>query len=184
MTRQAAFKHRPFRIHRGLTLVEALVVIAIVMVLLGSAWPQFAKSIERRHLDGAAAQLATDIKLARSLAVAHNAGLRMSFRSSPAGSCYVVHNGAASDCSCQAEGPAMCINGAVARRSVFFAPGGPVQLQSNVTSIVFHPALGTSTPTGTLRVVARSGAAVHQVVNIMGRTRACSPNSVPGYAAC
>jgi len=167
-----------------LTLVEMLMVLAIVAVMLGAAGPHFGKATERRHVEGTAAQLATDIKLTRSLAVAQNRGLRMVFQATPGGSCYVVHDGAAPDCHCTTAGPAVCVNGATAQRSVFFAAGGPVQLQANVGAILFHPVHGTSTPTGTLRVVARSGATVHQVVNIMGRTRACSPNGFPGYPAC
>ncbi len=169
---------------RGLTLIECLVVLAIVAVLLGSALPGFAKLTERRHLEGTVAQLATDIQHTRSLAVASDGGRRMSFRSGDAGSCYVVHDGPAQACRCEPGGSVQCLNGATALRSVFFPADGPVQLRTNVGSILFHPVHGTSTPTGTLRVLARSGAAVHQVVNLMGRTRACSPNGVAGYAAC
>jgi len=172
------------RLARGLTLVEMLMVLAIVAVLLGAAMPHFGKATERRHVEGTATQLATDIKLTRSLAVAQNRGQRMVFQAAPSGSCYVVHDGATTDCQCTTAGPAVCSNGATAQRSVFFAAGGPMQLQANVGAILFHPVHGTSTPTGTLRVVARSGATVHQVVNIMGRTRACSPNGFPGYPAC
>jgi len=60
-----------------------------------------------------------------------------------------------------------------------------VQLRSNVPSIVFDSAKGTSTPTGTLRLVSADERAVHLVVNIMGRVRSCSPRAaVPGYKAC
>jgi type IV fimbrial biogenesis protein FimT len=179
--------HRPHPLPppaRGLTLVETLIVLGIVAVLLGSVLPHFGKAAERRHLEGAAAQLATDIKLTRSLAVAHNRGLRLVFQNTAAGSCYVVHDGAAGDCQCASAGPAVCRNGVTAQRSNFFAASGPVQVQANVGSIVFHPVHGTSTPTGTLRLVARSGTAVHQVVNIMGRARACSPHALPGYPDC
>jgi type IV fimbrial biogenesis protein FimT len=61
-------------------------------------------------------------------------------------------------------------------------------VQANVASILFDPLHGTSTPTGTLRVVADSGRAVHHVVNIMGRVRTCSPAGaapvVAGYRVC
>ncbi len=169
---------------RGLTLVECLMVLTIVALLLGSALPGFGKLTEKRHLEGTVAQLATDIRHTRSLAVASDGGRRLSFRAGAGGSCYVVHDGPAQACQCEAGGSVQCTQGATALRSVFFPAEGPVQVRANVGSILFHPVHGTSTPTGTLRVVARSGATVHQVVNLMGRTRACSPNGVPGFPAC
>jgi type IV fimbrial biogenesis protein FimT len=160
------------------------VSIAVLLVILGSALPHFGRAAERRHLEGTAAQLATDIQQARSLAAARASGQRISFRALATGTCYVVHDGAAHACQCQPNGQAQCAAGTQVHRSVFLPAGGPVQIQANVGSIQFHPTLGTSTPTGTLRVVARNGQAVHQIVNIMGRTRACSPNGVPGYPPC
>lgn len=169
---------------RGMTLLECLVSLAIVLVLLSTAIPPFAQALERRHLEGVAAQLATDIQHTRSLAVASNGGMRLSFRNGAAGSCYVVHSGPVNACSCNVGAPTQCSPGNSAIRTVTFDADAHARVHANVGSILFHPVHGTSTPTGTLRVVARSGAAVHQIVNIMGRTRACSPNGVPGYPAC
>jgi type IV fimbrial biogenesis protein FimT len=169
---------------RGITLIESLAVLCIVAIILGSALPSFARMAEKRQLEGTVAQLATDIQHVRSLAVAENNGHRLAFGHGPAGSCYVVHTGPAQGCRCEATGAVQCVGEASARRSVFFPADGPVQVRANVGSILFHPVHGTSTPTGTLRVVARSGASVHQIVNLMGRTRACSPNGVSGYPAC
>lgn len=179
-------RHLPHRAapSRGLTLIECLTVLAILAVVLGSAMPAFGKLGERRHLEGTAAQLATDIQHTRSLAVSRNGGQRISFKHGDAGSCYVVHTGPAQACQCQVDGAVQCAGGALAHRSLSFPAGGPVQVRANVGSILFHPVHGTSTPAGTVRVVARSGAALHQVVNIMGRVRACSPNGVSGYPAC
>ena len=76
----------------GLTLIESLMALAVVGVLLGSILPAFGTALERRHLEGAAAQLQTDIQYARSQAVAANAPLRMRFQQHATGSCYVVHD--------------------------------------------------------------------------------------------
>lgn len=173
---------------RGLTLIESLMSVAVAAVVIGAVLPSFGPAVERRHLEGVAAQLATDLLFARSLAVAQNDSVRVSFRTGSGGSCYVVHSGGAADCPCATSGPSpgttMCSNGAMASKTTFLAADSPVRVQANVASILFHPALGTSTPTGTVRVVARSGKEIRQVVNIMGRVRACTPNGVAGYAAC
>lgn len=174
----------PWPIQRGLTLIEILVSLSVCLILLESVAPHFGKAAERRHLDGAAAQLATDIQQARSLAVANAAAQRISFRSLASGSCYVIHDGPAQACQCDASGQPVCSAGTRVARSVFLPADGPVRLQANVGSMQFHPSIGTTTPTGTLRLQGRQGQHVHLVVNIMGRTRACSPNGVPGYPPC
>ena len=169
----------------GLTLIESLVAVAITSLATGAVLPGFKQAMERRHLDGTAAQLHTDLQLARSLAVAQNRTLRISFKTGNFGSCYIVHSGSANDCSCSADGTAVCSNGAQAMRSVHFDAAGAVQLRSNVASMVLDPTKGTVSPTGTLRVTGREQHAVHVVVSVMGRARMCTPSAgLPGYAAC
>lgn len=175
---------QPARTQKGMTLIESLVCLAVTAVTLGSALPSFESARERRHLDGAAAQLETDLQHARGLAVARHHTLRIGFEAGPAGSCYVVHTGTAGECSCSGGELPVCRPGAQALRSARFDPASLV-LASNVTSIVFDPIKGTITPTATLRLTGSQGRSVHLVVNIMGRVRTCSPSaSTPGYPAC
>jgi type IV fimbrial biogenesis protein FimT len=143
-------------------------------VVLGAGLPGFESMREKRHLEGASAQLKTDIHLARSEAVLRNRTVRLTMASTAGGSCYLVHVGKASDCRCNPDGSTACKPGAVALRSVGFVAGGPLQLRSNVSAIVFDPVKGTSTPTGTLRFTGQQGREVRLVVNVMGRVRACT----------
>jgi type IV fimbrial biogenesis protein FimT len=182
---------RPFLRHarlsqRGITLVEACVVMAVTTVLAGTAAPGMRGLIDTRRLDGAATQLATDIQFVRTETVARNAALRLSLHAAPGGSCYVVHSGAANQCDCDAAGgPAVCHGDAREIRTVRLADSDRVSLQGNVGSLLFDPLHGTVSPTGTLRVVGSDGRAVHQIVNVMGRVRSCSPAAaMPGYRAC
>lgn len=173
------------RTQRGLTLIECVVTLAIIVITLGAAIPSFTQARERRHLEGAAAQLATDIRHARSLAVSHGAPVRLRVQQTVHGSCYVVHTGAAGQCSCTGSGTSQCSSNARALRTVGFDAAGPVRVSSNSGSMLFDPDRGTVSPTGTLRLQLQSGPALHQVVNIMGRVRACSPAGVmAGYATC
>jgi len=169
---------------RGVTLVEAGVAVAIAAITLSAAVPGFQSFIEKQRLDGAAAQLANDIQFARAEAVLRNTGLRLSVQAKPWGSCYVIHSGAADQCSCSESGAAQCSDGAQQIKTVQLPAAESVALQG-VGSILFDPLHGTSTPTGTLKLVSASGRAVHHVVNVMGRVRTCSPQgAVPGYAVC
>lgn len=173
------------RIQRGVSLIESLIVLAVSTVALGSVLPGFGQARDLRRLEAVAAQVETDIHHARSLAVARGAPVRISFDSSQANaSCYVVHTGSAGDCRCDGTGAAVCRGSSEAFHTVRLGADTPVQLASNSSSVLFDGARGTVTPTATIRVHTGS-AAVHQVVNIMGRVRSCSPAPVlPGYRSC
>jgi type IV fimbrial biogenesis protein FimT len=173
------------RSQAGVTLVETTVVASIVAIVAGVAVPGFDQAIQRRHLEGAAAQLETDVHYARTLAVAANAPMRISFVSDAGGTCYVIHTGAANQCTCNSTGETTCTGDARADRSVRFATGGPVRVASNSRSVLFDPTRGTTTPTATVQVTSRDGRTIRQVVNIMGRVRSCSPApGLSGYPAC
>lgn len=169
----------------GLTLVEMTITLAVILVTLSAAVPSFQQARERRHLDGAAAQLVTDLRHARSMAVSRSADLRFAVQKGVIGSCYMVHTGAAADCRCEADGTAVCRNGAQALQVTGFRSTGAVQVSANSASMLFDADRGTVTPTGTLRLQSTGGGSVNHVVSLMGRVRSCSPGgSAPGYSAC
>ncbi len=169
---------------RGVSLVESLTVLAVTAVLAGASLPGFRDSMARRHVEGAAAQFETDIQFTRSLAVAQQRNLRITFGRGPGYSCYVVHSGGPNDCRCDAGGTT-CSGPGQAVRQVHYGRRSAVQLQANVHSMVFDADNGTVTPTATLRVQGERGHTLHQVVNVMGRVRSCTPTpALAGYKAC
>ena len=175
--------HHPRRRQLGASLVEAMIVLAIIGLLLGSLLPGWADARDRRSLEAASAQLATDLRLTRSLAVAQGSPVRLSVPAAQA--CYVVHTGPARACSCDATGAATCRGDAQALRVATLPGSGRVALSSSSASMLFDADRGTVTPTGTLRLRLADGRAVHHVVNIMGRIRTCSPaGRVAGHPAC
>ncbi len=97
---------------RGVTLIEACAVLAIVGILAGSAALGLLESNTKRMLEGSAGELVTDLYLARSAATSHQQGARVSFHAVAAGSCVLVHTGATADCACGVDGTAQCGNGA------------------------------------------------------------------------
>jgi type IV fimbrial biogenesis protein FimT len=170
----------PVRAQRGITLVEALVTGAVIATVVGAAAPSFGRAVERHAIEGVATGLESDIQFARAEAVARGETLRMSFGSA----CYVVHGGSG-DCTCAADGPAQCDSGATVLKTVQWPQHAGVSLRSNAPSMRFDPLRGTVSPTGTLRITGSDGRALHQVVNIMGRTRSCTPDAaMPGHRRC
>jgi type IV fimbrial biogenesis protein FimT len=169
----------------GFSLIEAMVVLAAMAIVATTATPSLVALIDGRRLDAAATSLAADLQFVRTEAVARNRPIRLSVHTSGSESCWIVHTGLAAQCSCQPAPPAVCAAGAAEIKTVRFDRLDRVSVQANVASILFDPLHGTSTPTGTLRLVDPRGRAVHHVVNVMGRVRTCSPGgAVPGWRAC
>lgn len=168
---------------RGFTAVEGLICVTVLLIALSAALPGFGAARDQRRVEGAAAQLETDLQLTRGLAVAQNRTVRFEIVRETHGTCYVVHDGAAGDCTCSPQGP-VCRPGIQAHRHQHYAEDAGVSVQANVGSMVFDPLKGTVTPTATLRVEG-ARVSIRQIVNIMGRIRSCSPEGVmPGYKAC
>ena len=156
---------------RGVTMIEACITLAITGILAGTALPSFKESFDKRRVEGLSSEVGTDLRYARSEAVARNTGVRVSFYQG----CYVVHTGSRADCQCDGQGPAVCTGDAVALKTVNSGETRGVQIVSNVSSLRFDQTNGTTSPTGTVCTVPASGRSVHHVVNILGRVRTCSP---------
>ena len=156
---------------RGVTMIEACITLAITGILAGTALPSFKGLLDKRSVEGFSSEVGTDLRYARSEAVARNVGVRVSFHQG----CYVVHTGSRDDCVCDGQGPAVCTGDAVALKTVNAASARGVQLVANVSSMRFDPSHGTTSPTGTVCTVPARGRSVHHVVNIMGRVRSCQP---------
>ena len=156
---------------RGVTMIEACITLAIAGILAGSALPSFKETLDKRSVEGFSSEVGTDLRYARSEAVARNTGVRVSFHQG----CYVVHTGSRDECQCDGQGPAVCTGDAVALKTVNSASARGVQIVSNVSSMRFDPSHGTTSPTGTVCTVPASGRSVHHVVSLMGRVRTCSP---------
>jgi type IV fimbrial biogenesis protein FimT len=174
----------PKRGSRGFSLVEAMVVVAVIAVVATTAVPSLVAFIDGRRLDATATALAADVQFVRTEAVARNQPIRISVLDAADGSCWVVHTGPAAQCRCGATPPAVCSGDAAEIKTVVLGAADRVSVRANVASIAFDPLHGTSTPTGTLRLVDDAGRAVHHVVNVMGRVRSCTPAGVPGWRAC
>lgn len=173
---------------RGLTLIETSATVAIAAVLTSSAVSGFGGMLERRQVEGVAAELASDLQFVRSEAVARNQSVRIGFGTTPGGaSCYVIHTGPAGACACSEAGPASCAAPARLIKAVQAPAGGKVRVrpENNVTSMLYNPVRGTTSPAARITVASAAGPGLQHVVSLVGRVRTCSPDGEwRGYRAC
>lgn len=172
---------------QGVSLIEAMCTLFIVSLVAGTALPSVGSLRQKAAVAGAAAQVETDVQFARGQAVALNRSVQLTLREVGGATCYIVHAGPAANCSCNAQdaSAAACSTGSELLRAVSFATEGAVQVRSASKSLTFDPVRGTVTPTATLRVEGRDGKAIHQIVNLLGRVRSCSPQGpATGERAC
>lgn len=175
----------PMRAARGLTLVELLAGLAVMALTLGAVLPDFGRLMQRQRLEGAAAQLETELQMARAEAILRGQSVRFSFRADAAGSCYAIHTGSAQACRCDTAGQAaQCVAGAELIRSVSHPAGDALRVTSNSASFLFDSSKGTVTPTATMTLANERGDALQLIVSLMGRVRDCSPSGLRGHRAC
>lgn len=172
-------------LRRGLTMIEMLCAVCIIATTAGLAAPGMQSWKLRQALQATAAELETDIQYARSEAVAKQQPIRLETQTMGGSSCYLLHTGQTHDCTCDGQGGAICTGGAQLLKATEQRRDGAVRLTTTQISIVFDPKRGTVTPTATLKLADSEGRTIHQVVNIMGRTRSCSPQgAIPGIKVC
>ena len=171
---------------RGVTLYELAVALAIAATAATVAVTGMDSMVQRATLRSTAAEVASDLQHARSMAVARNQTLRLAFGAlETEGSCYVLYRGALGACQCAAAGSSTCLDGGEAIRAVFLPPASRVRIQANVGTMTYDPRLGTVSPAGRVDIIGRDGRSLRHVVSLMGRVRTCSPGgTVNGVPAC
>jgi type IV fimbrial biogenesis protein FimT len=133
----------------GLTLIELMVVIALIGVILALAAPSMREMIDMRRLRAINAQLVTDMQFARSEAVARRVNIRVGFRDDTEKTCYTLYtaptNVLSSRCNCLlGEGnactaPSVEIKTVVVPRSSRVTIGVP----QGSRSFAFEPTMGS-----------------------------------------
>ena len=171
---------------KGITLIETLVVITLLAILTAIAVPSFKDIILNRRLEGKAREYVTHMNWARSLAVSSNQAVNLRIATGGNASCYVIFQGPLNDCSCNASGAA-CTTPSNERLVVVLPHSNGIRVSARTESATtqINPRLGTITPTLTAIFTADNGKAIHNISNILGRTRSCMPTEASfGFRMC
>ena len=179
--RCAALPHDRQGRQQGCTLIESLCGLVIMLVLLSNAWPMLKDLVARQALLAQAAELETDLVLARTQSQVQKESLRLSVHQpASGGSCYIIYSGPSGACQCNGNGRSSCAAGAQVLRLAEPSRRAGITLAALARPLTFDAMMGTVTPTATLRLTDRDGRSVHQVINLTGRVRTCTPDQAWG----
>ena len=129
-------------LRRGITLVEMLVVVAVLGIILAMAAPSMADLMARRRVEMVAAELATNLAYARSEAGMRPNPVLVYFGGDASGSCYTVaYWGIAGPCDCtRGAGNACTIPGSTMTefKTVKVPSSTGVSLVASATKLKFN----------------------------------------------
>lgn len=154
--------HRPLfhrRIGAGFTLIELMVVIAVMALIITLAAPSFQRLIQMQRLRSITAKLVTDLQFARAEAVQRNTLVRLSFLLAPnalvpgASSCYTIYTAPVRDprCDCTLGPGAACPAGYTELRTVQIP--GNLAVQIGIPTTEFDTAFAFDNVTGGLWII-------------------------------
>jgi type IV fimbrial biogenesis protein FimT len=175
----ASVRHRR---SAGLSLTEALTVLALVAMAGGLAYPQLTDLVQLQQLKAASGDWARVVRAARTWAFTHHQPARLELQTGPS-PCLILHTGARGDCS-SCHLPPSCKPGARVLAISSSLPAG-VQVSGLSSGQLWNPGSRTVTPTATIKLELPNGRSIHHVVNLAGRVRTCSPDGLAsGVPAC
>ncbi len=173
------------RFSRGFTLIELMIVVAVLAVILMLAAPSFYNLFMLQRLKAVSAQLNTDVQYARSEAIQRNQFVRVRFGSNASSSCYAIYTGtSAFSCNCL-NTPVCGANGTEIRTVRLDAAQG-ISLSAPAGSFRIEPTNGVITvvPIGIyggggtsfeIDVGIDTARSLRTVVNLAGRPAVCRP---------
>jgi len=158
----------------GFTLIELIIVVAIIGIFSAVAIPSIKDMTDRNRLKNIVETMAQDIQLARSEAVQQNSDIFLTVDESAAW-CYGIDSNAAG-CNCtetnSANEPDYCDLKRIV--STDFSNISVTAANTNLASVTFTPT-GVAQNTGRIEFV--SGNMLARLnVNVVGRIRTCSDN--------
>lgn len=174
----------------GFTIIEMMVVIAILAILVALAAPAMSDFIEKRRLIGAAEELYSQLQFARSEAIKQSTNMRVNVNG---GAWCLGITDAAADCDCTAAaGAADACSITMDNTAVLKVVAGSTfpgtALATTQANFVFDGVRGTVLAGGgTLTLTSPKGWELRVITSTLGRVRMCSPsgdNFVGGYPAC
>lgn len=162
-------------VRRGYSLLEMLVVCAMLATFAAVSAGGITGLVSTRRLDAIASELARDLHYARAEAVVRNTDMHFAFAVDEVGSCYVIHTGSKKDCSCTPETGVLCAADTTAVKWVSWPRSQGAWLTTAPATFTITSRLGMVTPTARVELADARGndQGIDVIVNQLGRARRC-----------
>lgn len=177
-------KMKPARRHcaSGFTLVEMMVVIAIITILASVAIPSFGSFFDRHRLRGAADTLFGDLQFARMEAIRNNQFVFVNIKTGSSW-CYGMKVGSACDCSKPSSDANYCSLKLVNANG---NTGTTLSTSTFAADPSFDPVQGLASQAGSATFTSTANAQAQISLSLLGMVSLCTPSGSAsvGYAAC
>lgn len=114
------------------TLIEVMIVVALVAIVLSLAGPSFSEYILVQRLRSVQAALLTDLSYARSEAISRGTFVQVKFQNSSTESCYIIYSRSNADtsttCDCTQPAGSRCSTGMTEIKTVSLPSNNQVQV--------------------------------------------------------
>ena len=161
---------------RGVSMIELMVVVAIVAIATAIMAPMYVNYTSKSRLKTVSEALYNDFRRARSEALKTNSTVRVVFQSGSSW-CYGLTTAGSCDC-----GVASACNLGQSESSDYSNTISDLALTGIVNSVAFEGDRGTASPAGTVTFTSSVGS-ISVVVNTMGSPEVCS-SDIGDYEAC
>lgn len=174
---------------KGFTLIEMMIVIAIMGILLALAAPSFTIYFEKTRTKRAAETMAAFLVNAKSESIKRNAAVRVVFQTAGGGTSWCAGMTTGANCDCLASPNTCTLDGVDRTISSTDYSGVMLNATGGVDDgdmFTFTHKRGTVNA-DTVRLLSDSGYEMRVVVSGIGRIRLCSPSGsgyIGGYTEC
>jgi len=184
------------KVLNGFTLIELMVVIAVLAIIATVAVPGMGNFLDSNKLRGATSQLYADLQYARSESIKQNSNISISLSSNGGTSwCYGISTNASCDCTvtdpADANACTLPQSGTNILKTGYSSDFNGVRIISpsgtNQIIATFDPVRGIATAAGSVVFESHNNLETHVTVSVLGKVSACTPSgakNVTGYSAC